>query len=218
MLQFALSLVLAYLVGSIPFGYLVFKWRTGRDIRAEGSGNIGATNVLRILGKRAGATVLLCDALKGALAAAAGIWLHARGAAPAGLHTARETAALLGLVAILGHTFPVWLRFRGGKGVATALGVFLVVGPAAILAVVALFLALVAATRIVSLGSIAGALALPPLVHRLYPGEPRVLAVAVAVAAVVLVLHRSNFARLMRGTEKRLGAKTEPPESGEPRR
>ncbi len=199
------SLVLAYLVGAIPFGWIVYKHRTGRDIRAEGSGNIGATNVLRTLGKGAGAAVLAADALKGSLAAWFGGYAYSLGGTPALALTAREAAALAGVAAILGHTFPVYLGFRGGKGVATAFGVFLVVCPAAMLAVVALFALVVAASRYVSLGSVLGAIALPLFVRYMYPAEPRVLAAAALVAAVVVVRHAGNVARLMRGTEKRLG-------------
>lgn len=205
--MFYASLLLAYLVGAIPFGYIVHHHRTGRDIRREGSGNIGATNVLRTLGKGAAAAVLLSDALKGSLAAWFGAYAHAAEGASALSLTSAEAAAAAGVVAILGHSFPVYLGFRGGKGVATALGVFLVVCPRAMLAVVALFSLVVFATRYVSLGSVVGALALPPFVRYLYPAEPRVLAAAAVVAAVVVVRHRANLARLMRGTEKRLGGK-----------
>lgn len=206
MIPFWLVLLFSYLAGAIPFGFLVYKHRTGRDIRAEGSGNIGATNVLRTLGRGAGATVLALDAGKGALAALFALHALGRGMATPVPLTPQETAAAAGLFAILGHTFPVYLGFRGGKGVATACGVFLVVCPAATLLVVALFAAVVAATRYVSAGSIAGAAALPALVRLLYPGEGKLFAAALAVGLAVIALHRKNIARLMRGTEKRLGA------------
>ncbi|MGH9679548.1 MAG: glycerol-3-phosphate 1-O-acyltransferase PlsY [Candidatus Acidiferrales bacterium] len=193
------GLVLAgYLLGSIPFGYLLVRLRSGGDIRAMGSGNIGATNVARSAGWAVGVATLLLDATKGFLA----VWL-------AGHFSDGNIRIMMyaGLAAILGHVFPVWLRFAGGKGVATALGVFLANCWPAAVAAVAVFLVVAVFWRYVSLASVSAAAALPVLFYVLYaPGHapPYALsACTVLAAAIVIIKHRDNIERLMTGTEPR---------------
>jgi acyl phosphate:glycerol-3-phosphate acyltransferase len=191
------GLVLAgYLLGSIPFGYLMVRLRSGRDIRAMGSGNIGATNVARTAGWSVGIATLVLDTAKGFLA----VWLTG--------HISGGNIRFMmfaGLAAILGHVFPVWLGFAGGKGVATALGVFLAACWPAAAAAVVLFLLVVIFWRYVSLGSISAAAAVPLLFYLLYaPGYAppmTVSASALLAAVIVIVKHRNNIERLMAGTE-----------------
>ena len=190
--------VLGYFLGSIPFGYLLVRARGGGDIRRLGSGNIGATNVARTSGRPVGVATLLLDVAKGFLA----VWLaeHFSGGNIRFMMYA-------GLAAILGHVFPVWLRFSGGKGVATALGVFLAICWPATAAAVFLFLLVALFWRYVSLASISAAAALPLLVYLLYaPGHAPPTAVSVSTllaAVVVIVKHRDNIERLLAGTEPR---------------
>jgi acyl phosphate:glycerol-3-phosphate acyltransferase len=185
--------LLAYLSGSVPYGQMLAKGR-GVDIQQHGSGNIGATNVSRVLGKRLGALVLLLDAAKGALVVGLSLWLASRGHAPS------YAVAASGLAAVAGHCFPVWLRFRGGKGVATALGVFVVIDPLAAGASVALFALVYALTRVASVGSLVAALAFPFVL--LLRGRPWLeVALAAAIFLIILVRHRENLTRLRRGKE-----------------
>jgi acyl phosphate:glycerol-3-phosphate acyltransferase len=186
------AIVGSYLAGSIPFGLLVGKLK-GVDIRTVGSKNIGATNVARTLGKPFGALVLLLDALKGLLPTLAARHL---------LLLDGNFVALVGMAAILGHVFPVWLRFRGGKGVATASGAFGVLAPMAAAAALAVFIAVVWSTRLVSLGSLAATLA---LVGTAAWHEPTLVKEATAaVAAVIVLKHHANITRLRAGTERSL--------------
>jgi len=185
----------AYLLGAVPFGLLVGKAFGSADVRRTGSGNIGATNVARSLGPWAGVLTLLLDASKGALAAWMGGLL---GGWPIG-------ACLAGLAAILGHIFPVYLGFKGGKGVATGMGVFLILDPRSTAAAALVFLGTVGATRRVSAGSILGALSLPLILH--YREAPQtILATAWACSLLIVFRHRENLVRLFQGTEPRLGA------------
>jgi glycerol-3-phosphate acyltransferase PlsY len=190
--------VLGYFLGSIPFGYLLVRATGGGDIRFIGSGNIGATNVARASGWQVGVATLLLDAAKGYLA----VWL-------AGRFTGGNIRIMMyaGLAAILGHIFPVWLKFEGGKGVATALGVFLAICWPALAAAVFLFLLVALFWRYVSLASISAAASLPLLVYLLYaPGHAPPTAVSVATllgAVIVIVKHRDNIERLLAGTEPR---------------
>jgi len=193
------GLVLAgYLLGSIPFGYLLVRLRSGGDIRAMGSGNIGATNVARSAGWAVGVATLLLDAAKGFLA----VWL-------AGHFSGGNIRFMMyaGLAAILGHVFPVWLRFSGGKGVATALGVFLANCWPAAAAAVAVFLLVAVFWKYISLASVSAAASLPALFYVLYaPGHapPNTLsACTLFAAAIVIIKHRDNIERLMAGTEPR---------------
>src|SRR6476660_5946949 len=211
--------VMAYLLGSIPFGYLLVRVFRGKDIRLTGSGNIGATNVARSGAKGLGIATLALDALKGALA----VWLAALLAGSkynlCGDFTQHPCAHALRLMsvaalfAVLGHVFPVWLRFKGGKGVATALGVFCVLFPAAILVALAIFILVVAVTRYVSLGSILGAIAFPAAAYFLQIDSNFLsLTMASAIALIVVAKHHQNISRLLAGTENRFGGKTQPTE------
>jgi glycerol-3-phosphate acyltransferase PlsY len=187
-----------YVLGSIPFGYLLVRVQSGSDIRFMGSGNIGATNVARTAGWAVGVATLILDTAKGYFA----VWLIG--------HFSGESIRFMtyaGLAAILGHIFPVWLKFSGGKGVATALGVFLkICWPAVGVAVIVFALVLIF-WRYVSLASVSAAAALPILVYILYaPGHapPAVLSTGTLLAAfMVIVKHRWNIERLMIGTEPR---------------
>jgi glycerol-3-phosphate acyltransferase PlsY len=186
-----------YGVGSIPFSFLVARAFGVRDVRTVGSGNVGATNVMRSAGRIPGAIALVLDALKGAAA----VWILDRGGAPL------DVACLGGFAAVVGHLFPVWLGFRGGKGVATGAGLFIPLAPLALLASVALFATLLAATRVVSVASIVASLSLGPIAGLL--GAPRaVVVLAVAAALLIVAKHHENIARLRRGEEPRLGGRS----------
>jgi acyl phosphate:glycerol-3-phosphate acyltransferase len=201
-----LSLGLAYLLGSIPFGYILVRTFRGEDIRATGSGNIGATNVARSGAKGLGIATLVLDALKGWLAVyiAQRLALH-YGAFPHGY----DVAALAGLFAVLGHMFPIWLGFRGGKGVATALGVFLALMPFVTLIAVLVFVGVVVTTRYVSLGSIIGAAVLAILAV-CFDERHRIIVdlCYVAIALLVIWKHSGNIQRLRAGTESKFGQKS----------
>jgi glycerol-3-phosphate acyltransferase PlsY len=195
----------AYLLGSVPVGYLLVRLIRHQDIRSAGSGNIGATNVLRTEGKGMGAATFLLDVLKGSAA----VWLGAALAAllvPALAY--RNAEAVGALFAVLGHMFPVWLKFRGGKGVATGFGVFLVAAPWAALAAITVFAILLALTRYVSLSSILAAASFPVFAWFLVQGDrpPFFLAVQCAVSLLIIVKHHQNIRRLLAGTESRFGS------------
>ncbi len=197
----------SYLLGSIPFGYILVRVFQGIDVRSIGSGNIGATNVARTGGKGLAIATLVLDAFKGWLPVFLVLMLPGIPASgPAQLHTLATFAAL---IAVIGHMFPVWLGFKGGKGVATGLGVFLALAPKAVLISVVLFLAIVASTRYVSLGSILAAATFPValwwLERDVFPGPA--LAMCAAVALLVIIRHHQNIGRLMAGTESRFGAR-----------
>ena len=187
----------AYLIGSISFAILLVRVRTGRDIRGEGSGNAGATNVLRSHGKALGLAVAGLDIAKGA---AAVLLARAVTADP-------RYAAAAGLAAIVGHVFPLFYGFRGGKGVATAVGAFLVLAPLATLVCAAVFVAVVAATRYVSLGSMIAMVLLPPVAGGIFHAPLAVVAAAAAAAVLVVVKHRENLRRLSRGEEHKWGGR-----------
>ena len=191
-----LILIIAYLLGSLPFGLILAKLFGGGDVRKAGSGNIGATNVLRVVGPLAGILTLLLDAAKG--------W-SAVSLAGRVTHEQTTDMVLAGFLAMIGHCFPLWLGFRGGKGVATAAGVFLALCPSAFLAALVLFIVVVSFWRYVSLASLAAAAALPLLVYLLWaprfaPPESVTLG-SLAIAALVIVQHRGNINRLARGEE-----------------
>ncbi|MCU0649907.1 MAG: glycerol-3-phosphate 1-O-acyltransferase PlsY [Gemmatimonadaceae bacterium] len=193
------ALGLAYAIGALPTAYLAGRLH-GIDLRQHGSGNLGATNVVRVLGWPVGLVVYVIDCLKGFLPA---WWLPiaCRLAGP----VAMWWAIAFGVAAIVGHVKPIWLLFRGGgKGVATASGVFFGLAPAATAGVTVLFLLIVALTRYVSLGSMLGALALPVFVY-LDQGATPVFLISVAVGAFVVWTHRANIARLRAGTESKIG-------------
>jgi glycerol-3-phosphate acyltransferase PlsY len=186
------AIAFSYLLGSVPTGlWLGLKLRN-IDIREHGSRNIGATNTLRVLGKRLGAFTLAMDVLKGWLPVVTALWLSAWDYLP----------ILCGLAAILGHTFSVFLRFRGGKGVATSTGVFLGLAPVPTLIAALVFAVVVAATRMVSAGSIAAAAALSVAVF-FFPASIPTRVVTVVVAALVILKHRANVRRMLKGEENR---------------
>jgi len=196
----------AYLLGSIPFGLLLAKSFGGGDVRKAGSGNIGATNVARVAGPLAGILTLSFDTAKGTAA----VWFTGR--------VTSQSAAWMMIAAfavLLGHCFPVWLKFKGGKGVATALGVFLALSPLAAVSALLLFILFVAYWRFVSLGSVAAAAAMPLLIYFLWaPGHAPPMVVDVgtlAIALLVIYKHDGNLQRLVEGTEPRfsLGKKKE---------
>jgi glycerol-3-phosphate acyltransferase PlsY len=183
----------AYLVGSIPFAYFVAR-RRGVDLRTNGSGNVGATNVLRTAGVRAAILAMLLDGLKGSAAVLVAERLSGGAATP----------MAAGLASVVGHIYPLWLRFRGGKGVATAAGVFGVLAPSALLAASAVFVVAVWVTRYISLGSIAAAVTLA--IVTLFSEAPAVVNTGtIAMMAMILHRHRANIVRLMAGTERRIG-------------
>lgn len=187
-----LVVLLGYLAGSIPFAFLLAR-SAGVDVRSVGSGNVGAANVLRSTGTGRAMTVMALDVAKGAAAVAC-----------AHLANGGATLALTGAAAVVGHIYPVWLRFRGGKGVAVAAGAFGVLTPWATAVATLVFLVIVSATRYVSLGSIAAAVALPPVAW-LFGAPLAVVAAAAGSAALILFRHRGNLRRLYAGTERRLG-------------
>ena len=187
-------IICAYLLGSVPTGLLLAK-AAGVDIRATGSGNIGATNVYRTLGRTVGVLTLVGDCLKGLVPVLVARWLGA----------SDLVVAAVGLAAFLGHVYTVFLGFKGGKGVATALGVFLGVAPFAVLAALAVFVAVVWKWRYISLGSIVAA-ALIPLLVALITGKPLIVAMSLLIALLVVYKHKENIARLRAGTESRFKA------------
>jgi glycerol-3-phosphate acyltransferase PlsY len=188
-----LAVLAAYLMGSIPFAQLLSR-RRGIDLRRVGSGNVGASNVLRTLGVRPAVVAVMLDAVKGTVAVLVAQRLTNGVAAP----------VMAGLASMIGHVYPVWLRFRGGKGVATAAGAFAVLTPVAVAAAVGVFLLTVALTRFISVGSMAAALTLAG--WAIASDAPTVVGIGAAVgAALVIIGHRANVLRLVAGTERRVG-------------
>ena len=185
--------VVAYLLGSIPFGYLIVRRKSGADIRETGSGGTGATNVSRRAGKAAGVLTLLLDAAKGCLAVVIAKSVSGDD----------WVIAVAAIAALVGHIFPVWLGFRGGKGVATGVGIFLVLAPLALLCAGGVFVAIVLLTRYVSLGSITAAVLIPVLVWVLSDSQP-LLTAAIVGAALIVFAHRGNIQRLLSRTESRI--------------
>jgi glycerol-3-phosphate acyltransferase PlsY len=198
-----LVIVAAYLLGSIPFGYLIVRAVAGADVREGGSGGTGATNVSRRAGKAAGAITLVVDAAKGAAAVALAQLLLTSN------YGVNWFVACAAVAVIVGHCFPVWLLFRGGKGVATGVGVFLSLAPLAVIFAGVLFLVTVWWTRYVSLGSIIAAATIPVFIWlqnafvRPVAGLLYVMWAAIAGAVLIIFMHRANIARLIRGTENK---------------
>ena len=188
---FVAGFAIAYLIGSVPFGLILTRLGGAGDVRRIGSGNIGATNVLRTGRKGLALATLAFDMLKGALPA----WLAAR-------HLGPDMAVVAGLGAVLGHCFPLWLKFRGGKGVATAAGVVVALTPEVAAIAIGAFLVLVLATRYVSLGSIAGAIAAAPGAYLL--GYVQEAELYLLLALIIVLKHAGNIRRLAAGTESRL--------------
>jgi glycerol-3-phosphate acyltransferase PlsY len=194
----ALTPFLAYLLGSIPFGYLIVRWQKGIDVRSTGSGSTGATNVMRNLGIIGFVLTFVLDVSKGVVAV---------------LLTSRLTSgdsrwiAVSSVAAILGHCFPVWLKFRGGKGVATGVGVFLALAPAQVALVLVIFAIVVGIWRYISLGSIIATAAFPALVHFMKHAPLPIVLGAAGAALAIIAMHHANIRRLLNGTESRVGGK-----------
>jgi glycerol-3-phosphate acyltransferase PlsY len=221
MSRFLFIAAASYFLGSIPFGYLLVRIFRGEDVRRTGSGNIGATNVSR-KSPVLGVLTLLLDALKGSIAVAAGVLLSPtilgrvpishipwRTLLPASSPEFTVWAAFAALFAVIGHMFPIWLNFQGGKGVATGLGAFLMIAPKAVLLSAAIFILLVLIFRYVSLGSIIAVAAFPnlALVLREYGGNSVALVLVAATSVLIIIKHHANIRRLLAGTENRWGAK-----------
>ena len=189
----ALTVVAAYLIGSIPFAFLLAR-RRGVDLRLEGSGNVGASNVLRTSGMTLAVLAMTLDGLKGTLAV-----LLAQGVAPGSI-----APVAAGLASVIGHLYPPWLRFHGGKGVATAAGAFSLLAPVAFTVACAVFVFTVLVTRIISVGSLSAAVTLA--IATAVTDSPRLVIAGACVAAGLIVFrHRGNLSRLMTGTERRVG-------------
>jgi acyl phosphate:glycerol-3-phosphate acyltransferase len=202
MKSWMLIISMAYLLGSIPFGYLLVRIFRKQDIRTQGSGNIGATNVARSGAKGLGLATLLLDIGKAYAAVALARYL-----APGNY----DLAVAAAVAAVIGHVFPVWLGFRGGKGVACAVGLMLALSPWAGVSVFLIFLVILVTTRYVSLGSIIGAAAFPFLgLYFVRPWTPMVVFGFIFIAALVIVKHHENIGRLLHGTESKFGAKKQP--------
>jgi acyl phosphate:glycerol-3-phosphate acyltransferase len=189
-----IALVVGYLLGSIPFGLVFTRLAGTQDIRGIGSGSIGATNVLRTGRIGLAAATLLADVLKGIVAVLLMTWCYGH-----------DAGLVAGLGAFLGHLFPVWLKFKGGKGIATGLGILLAVSWQGALAIGALWLAVAAATRYSSLASLVASVAAPVLIW--FIGSPSEALLFLVLAALTFVMHRGNIARLMSGTEGKIGQK-----------
>jgi glycerol-3-phosphate acyltransferase PlsY len=196
-------LAIAYLLGSIPFGYLLVRIFRKEDIRSTGSGNIGATNVARSGAKGLGILTLLLDLLKAF--AAVKIAQHF---APGTPGFPSDLAVLAGVAAVLGHIFPIWLRFKGGKGVASALGVFIAIAPLAALSALGVFVVVFALTRYVSLASILAAVMMPVFCLLWMPDRsPVFVGGVIFLSLLVIAKHHANISRLMQGKESRFGSK-----------
>ncbi len=213
----ALVIIIAYLLGSIPFGYLIVRATAGGDIRATGSGGTGATNVSRRAGKVAGVITLILDALKGAAAVVFASWVFDLPlwgtyivASDGGRFFQQVYWYIAGaaVAVIVGHMFPVWLGFRGGKGVATGVGVFVVLAPGAVAFAGLIFILTVVVTRYVSLGSIVGAVSIPLFIWLGNIVSPRlafppVITAAIVSGLLIVFAHRANVGRLIQGTESK---------------
>jgi glycerol-3-phosphate acyltransferase PlsY len=194
---FVIGFVIAYLIGSVPFGVVVTRLGGAGDVRAIGSGNIGATNVLRTGRKGLALATLVLDLLKGALP----VWLAQR-------YLGSDMAVVAGLGAVVGHCFPIWLRFKGGKGVATAAGVVIVLTPVVAAIAIAIFVLAVFATRYVSLGSILGTIAAAPAAY--FMGYVQAAELYLLLALIIVLKHAANIRRLTAGNEARLDLRRSP--------
>ena len=198
----------AYLLGSIPFGFLVAKAK-GIDIRSVGSGNIGATNAMRVLGKPAGIFVLMLDAAKGFAAVWLAIFLAKQFNVSLNLE---KLAVIAGLCAVLGHNYTCWLKFKGGKGIATTAGVFLALAPWALLVALVVFILALLLTKYVSVASISAAVALPAAVWIMTPQTVLLGVIATALGLLAIYKHKGNIERLIAGTENRMSKKSSIPD------
>lgn len=198
----AVLIVLAYLIGSIPTAVWISKGVFGIDIREHGSGNAGATNTFRILGSKAGSVVMLGDMLKGFIA----VKLSLLSPYPWDSMQITDLQVVLGLVAVVGHIFPIWADFRGGKGIATLFGMILAIQPLVAASLVGVFLAMLFLTRYVSLSSITASLAFPLLILFIFH-EPEISyrLFAIATACLVVLTHHKNISRLLNGNESKVG-------------
>jgi glycerol-3-phosphate acyltransferase PlsY len=194
---FVIGFVIAYLIGSVPFGVVVTRLGGAGDVRAIGSGNIGATNVLRTGRKGLALATLVLDLLKGVLP----VWLAQR-------YLGSDMAVVAGLGAVVGHCFPIWLRFKGGKGVATAAGVVIVLTPVVAAIAIAIFVLAVFATRYVSLGSILGTIAAAPAAY--FMGYVQAAELYLLLALIIVLKHAANIRRLTAGNEARLDLRRSP--------
>lgn len=208
----AALIVSAYLIGSIPFSYLVVRLFAGADIRKHGSRNVGATNVARSFGKTPGVIALLLDMAKGYAVVVIAAMIVARPQWPippatdaSPLHSHAFWIALAALIAVIAHMFPVWLGFHGGKGVATATGAFLALDPIAVAAAVIVFLIVLITMRFVSLASMLSAASVPIFLHYLAHAPFWTVVVSIGIAMLIIVKHHSNIARLANGRERRIG-------------
>jgi len=206
--------VIAYVIGSIPFSFLVVKLMTGEDIRQVGSRNVGATNVARSFGKLPGIIALILDAAKGYAVVAIARYVTASQEWPlvplnkmdtSPLHSRAFWITLCALVAVLGHMFPVWLRFHGGKGVATGAGAFLALDPIATAAALIVFAIVIISTRFVSLASILSAASIPLFLRFLTRAPFWTINLSIVIAMAIIVKHHSNISRLAQGRERRMG-------------
>lgn len=191
-----LAIIIAYLIGSVPFALLLSRRWNAADLRTVGSGNLGAANVLRASGVRAGVLVAVLDAAKGAASVALAMRMSPSPFVP----------AAAGFAAIVGHIYPVWLKFKGGKGVATACGVFSLLTPIAVPPALLVFLVAVWSSKYISLGSILASIALPSIAYAT-GASAATLGAAIAAGALIIFRHRSNLTRLLGGTERRLGVR-----------
>jgi glycerol-3-phosphate acyltransferase PlsY len=198
LILYLLLIIASYFIGAIPSGVVLAMAFSGKDIRQEGSGNIGATNVTRVLGKKLGALTLVGDLLKGFLP----VWVGSY------LVSSLNVVCLMGCAAFLGHLFPVYLKFKGGKGVATALGVFLYLSPIVILVEIIVFVFVVGIWKYVSLGSLIAAASMPLLLVVIGSPKPVVL-LSMAFALLIFIKHKANIQRLLNGTENKFGTKKE---------
>ena len=207
-------LVTSYLIGSIPFSFLIVKLTTGADIRQVGSRNVGATNVARSFGKLPGIIALILDAAKGYGVVALARWVTGSpgwplpiGGDASPIHSRAFWITLCALVAVIGHMFPVWLRFHGGKGVATGAGAFLGLDPLALAAALIVFAIVLIATRFVSLASILSAASVPLFLRFLTHAPFWTINISILISMLIIVKHHANIARLAGGSERRMGGK-----------
>lgn len=206
---YLIAVIIAYLLGSIPFGFVLVKLFRGEDVRATGSGNIGATNVARTGSKGLAIATLALDALKGVLAVSCAVLIgnsHFNYCSDGPCVPAVRLMAAAALAAVVGHIFPIWLKFKGGKGVATALGVFLVLFPKAVLVSLGIFIIVVLLTRYVSLGSILAACAFPVAAYFLNTRDWEALLLACTISIIIVIKHHVNIGRLLAGRENRFGS------------
>lgn len=201
--------ILAYLLGSIPFGYLIVRWQKGVDVRSTGSGSTGATNVMRNLGVIGFVATFLLDVAKGVFAVLLASHLTSSDPHWIPLTGDPRWTACASIMAIAGHCFPIWLKFRGGKGVATGVGVFIALAPLQVAIVLGIFAVVVGIWRYISLGSIVGTAAFPLLLYLMkHPRPPLPIVLGAAGGALIIIsMHHANIGRLIAGTENKVGKK-----------